>query len=130
MTARLATFEKDYWELRSAEEFHRENPDKFWIPDLETRQNLKRGDAVKLIFDFEGYVNNGQIEIGGERMWVIFKEKFGDFFLGILDNQPAGIEEGFLDKNSEVYFKAEHIIDIGYPPKEYLEERFGKNFFE
>lgn len=130
MNPKLATFEKDYWQLRSAEESHNENPDRFWIPDLQVRQNLKRGDAVKLIFDFEGYNENGELEIGGERMWAIVKEKTGDFYLGILDNQPAGIDDGFLDKNSEVYFKAEHVIDVGFPPKEYLEERFGKNFLE
>lgn len=130
MNPRLATFETDYWELRSAEKSHRENPDKFWIPELEVKQNLKRGDAVKLIFDFEGNGEDGQIEIGGERMWVIVKEKIDDFYLGILDNQPAGIDQGFLDKNSEIYFKAEHIIDIGYPPQDYLEERFGKDFFD
>jgi hypothetical protein len=128
MNPRLATFETDYWELRSAKESHRENPDKFWIPELKVRQNLKRGNAVKLIFDFEGYNENRGLEIGGERMWVIVKEKIRDFFLGILDNQPAGIDEGFLDKNSEIYFKAEHIIDVGYPPKDYLEERFGEDF--
>jgi hypothetical protein len=130
MNPKLATFEENYWELRSAEESNRENPDKFWIPDLEIRLNLKRGNAAKLIFDFEGYGEDEQIEIGGERMWVIVKEKIDDFYLGILDNQPVGIDEGFLDKNSEIYFKAEHITDIGYPPKEFLEERFGKDFLE
>ncbi|MBX7171540.1 MAG: hypothetical protein K1X72_11335 [Pyrinomonadaceae bacterium] len=130
MNPRLATFEEDSWQLRSGEESHQERPEEFWMPDLEIRQNLKRGDAVKLIFDFEGYNEDGQIEIGGERMWVIVQDKIEDFYLGILDNQPAGIDEGFLDKNSEIYFKAEHIIDIGYPPKEYLTERFGKKFLE
>lgn len=130
MKPKLATFEENYWELRSGEESHKENPENFWIPDLKARENLKRGNAVKLIFDFEGYNENGTLEIGGERMWVIVKDKIEDFYLGILDNQPAGIEEGFLDKNSEVYFKAEHIIDIGYPPKDFLEERFGKDFLE
>jgi hypothetical protein len=122
MKPKLATFEENYWQLRSAEESHRENPDKFWIPELEKRQNLKRGDAVKLIFDFEGYNENGELEIGGERMWVIVKDRIGDFYLGILENQPAGSEEGFLDKNSEIYFKAEHIIDIDHPPAIFLEE--------
>lgn len=130
MNLRLATFEEDFWQLRSGEESHKENPEHFWIPDLEIRQNLKRGDAVKLIFDFEGYNENGELEIGGERMWVVVKEKVGDFYLGILDNQPAGMDEEFLDKGSEICFKAEHIIDVGFPPKEYLEERFGKDFLE
>ena len=125
---KLATVEENFWQLRSAEESHRESPENFWIPDFAIRQNLKRGDAAKLIFDFEGYNEDGGLEIGGERMWVIVKEKLADFYLGVLDNQPAGIDEGFLDKNSEVYFKAEHIIDVGYPPRDFLEERFGKDF--
>ncbi len=48
---RLASSEIDYWELRSGVDSHKENPDKFWIPDEEKRKNLKVGDAAKLIFD-------------------------------------------------------------------------------
>ena len=125
---KLATFEKDFWQLRSGEKAHLENPEDFWMPPLEERANLKRGDGVKLIFDFQVFNENGSLDIGGERMWVIVKEKIGDFYLGILDSQPASIDEGFLDRNSEICFKAEHIIDINCPPKDYLEERFGKDF--
>lgn len=127
---KLATFEEDFWQLRSGEKAHLENPEDFWMPSLEERTNLKRGDGVKLIFDFQAFNENGNLHIGGERMWAIVKEKIGDFYLGILDNQPASIGEDFLNKNSEIYFKTEHIIDINFPPKEYLEERFGKDFLE
>lgn len=125
---RLATFEEDFLQLRSGENVNQENPEDFWIPPLEERLNLKKGDGVKLIFDFEAFDENGNLQIGGERMWVVVKEKIDDFYLGILDNQPASIDEGFLDRNSEIYFKAEHIVDINHPPKDYLEERFGKDF--
>ena len=50
---RLPTIKTDYWELRSAEESHAKNGDNFWIPALEARQNIKRGQAARLIFDIE-----------------------------------------------------------------------------
>jgi len=40
---RLASFDKDYWELRNGEECHEKDPDTFWIPSLEERKSLRRG---------------------------------------------------------------------------------------
>jgi len=126
---RLASFERDFWQLRSGEKSYREHPDTFWIPPLEQRQNLKRGQAVRLIFEIEGEEENGSVSVQGERMWVIVAEKVGDTYIGILDNQPACLErsdEVHLRFGAEVAFRAEHVIDIGQPPPEYVEWQLGQ----
>lgn len=126
---RLASFERDFWELRSAEESHREHPETFWIPPLQQRQDLERGQAARLIFEIEGEEEDGAVAVQGERMWVIVAEKVGDTYIGILDNQPACLErsdEVYLQFGAEVPFRAEHVIDIGQPPPEYVEWQLGQ----
>ena len=121
---RLATLEEDYWELRSSEKCHEENPESFWIPALDKRKSLKVGDAAKLIFDIEGLDENGEIEIQGERIFVIVSEVLGDLYIGILDSQPAVIDpkdDFYLGFGVEIPFTAEHIIDIDRPPEEYVD---------
>ena len=65
---RLPDIESDSWELRSGEAAHQAHPDTFWIPLLEARQNLKRGQAAKLIFDIEAEDEHGDIMVHGERI--------------------------------------------------------------
>jgi hypothetical protein len=120
---RLATLEHDYWQLRSAEESHDQNPATFFIPPAEQRQTLQRGSAVKLIFEIETADETGKLMITGERMWVIVSERVGEFYIGILDNQPACMvpeDKSYLRFGAEIPFKAEHIIEIGKPPAEYV----------
>jgi hypothetical protein len=121
---RLASIEQDYWELRSAEETSREHPETFWIPPREARENLRVGQAAKLIFDIEGVNQDGKIEIQGERIWVVVSERFNEFYIGILDGQPASIEQTektYLCFGAEIPFLPEHVIDIAEPPKEYVD---------
>lgn len=121
---RLATFSEVFWELRSGEKSHEDNPETFWIPPEGERNNLKRGDGAKLIFEIEGEDEHGNISYQAERMWVIVAEKTGDVYIGILDNQPASIEpldEIYLVFGAEIPFKAEHIIDLREVPGEYAE---------
>ena len=122
---RLPTLERNFWQLASGEKANAEHPDTFWIPEKERRENLKRGDAAKLIFELEAeHEDTGAIEIGRERMWVIVAEKIGNTYIGILDNQPAMIEPAdnvYLRFGAEVPFTAEHVIDIDRPPNEYIE---------
>jgi hypothetical protein len=120
---RLASLEQDYWELRSAEEAHRQNPASFWIPALTDRQNLQKGQAAKLIFDIEGVNEDGTIELQGERIWVIVAERYHDFYIGILDDQPASVEQNdktYLCFGAEIPFLPEHIIDLAQPPEDYV----------
>jgi hypothetical protein len=126
---RLASFERDLWQLRSGEESQRQNPESFWLPPLTDRLNLQRGQAAKLIFEIEGEEDGGPVEVQGERMWVIVAERVGDIYVGILDNQPACLERAdniYLRFGAEVPFRAEHVIDIGQPPDEYVEWQLGQ----
>ncbi|WNO09522.1 hypothetical protein [Teredinibacter sp. KSP-S5-2] len=120
----LANMQTDFWELRSAEKCNTENPDSFFIPALEARKSLKVGDAAKLIFDIESQDEDGKVIVSGERMYVIVSEVVGDFYIGILDSQPATIEPNelfYLEFGVEVPFTSEHIIDITRPPEDYVE---------
>ena len=89
---RLPRLETHSWELRSAEKSNAEHPDTFWIPPLEIRDSLQRGQAARLIFDIETVDDNGECSVGGERMWVVVAERHGDHYIGILDNPPASFE--------------------------------------
>jgi hypothetical protein len=107
--------------LRSAEASHAKYGEQFWVPPLNQRQNLQRGQAVRLVFDIE-VRNEGKLAIVGERMWVIVKEKTDDTYIGILDNQPtcSNFEDNvYLCLGAEIPFKAEHVIDIATPPQEH-----------
>src|SRR6185369_16248266 len=88
---RLAKRETDFWQLASGEKAHEEQPETFWIPPLEERQNLARGQAARLIFEIEANTEDGGITVTRERMWVIVSERCGTFYVGILDNQPASL---------------------------------------
>lgn len=119
----------DYWELRSAEESHAKYGDKFWIPSREERQSLKRGQAARLMFDIEAD-NAGELEVSGERMWVIVSEVIGDTYIGILDNQPVCVDpddDFYLQFGAEVPFQAKHVIDVDAPPQDYVEELLSQN---
>jgi hypothetical protein len=126
---RLATFERDFWQLRSGEAADRDNPDTFWIPPRAERENLRRGLSARLIFDIEAEDDDGNVHITGERMWVTVAERVGEFFIGILENQPASLvpSEGvYLCMGAEVPFLAEHVIDILSPPADFVEWQLGQ----
>lgn len=126
---RLATFARDFWQLRSGELSHREHPETFWIPPLEHRKSLKRGQSARLIFDIEGEDDDGNPEVQGERMWVTISEQIGDYYIGILENQPACFdprEDFYLRMGAEIPFSAEHVIDIADPPADYVEWQLGQ----
>src|SRR5687768_992267 len=109
---RLPTLERDFWALRSGEESHCANPEKFWIPPAEERRNLKRGNGARLIFDIEVEDEDGSIVVNGERMWVIVAERVGKQYIGILDNKPATFEpsdSAYLCFGAEIPFGPEHV---------------------
>jgi len=122
---RFASFDPDFFQLRSAEEDHRQHPDTFHIPDPAARSSLRRGQAAKLIFEIEGEGEDGEIEILGERMWVIVSEAFGGHYIGILDNDPMvePADDVYLCRGAEIPFGPEHVIAIGDPPSDYYETR-------
>ncbi len=104
-------FEVDGWELDNGEEYHRDAPSTFWIPDRSARETLKPGDYAKLIFRFA--VDSEEFPVAVERMWVVVRERLNNQYFGLLDNEPDAIEEN--DEfwlGTEVPFRAEHVIDI------------------
>ena len=120
----LATIKNDFWELKSGEVCHEESPDTFWIPEKEERLNLKLGDAAKVIIEIESEDDLGNIHLQGERMYVIVSEILENFYIGILDSQPASLEpsdDNYLCFGAEIPFMAEHVIDINRPPEDYIE---------
>ena len=126
---RLADLDTDFWTLRSGETAHEQHPDPFWIPSIEERRGLRRGDAAKLIFDIEGFNPDGSVAVEGERMWVIVSEVVGTLFVGILDNQPACLDpesNAYLKFGVEVPFAPEHVIDIASPPADLVEWQLGQ----
>ena len=121
---RQAHLSIDFWELRSGEVLNREHPDTFWVPSIDERQNLAKGQAAKLIFDIEAEDEDGVVHLSGERMWVIVSERVDGGYVGILDNQPASLNphpDTYLCFGAEIPFLPEHVIDIATPPAEYVE---------
>jgi len=104
----LPTYENDHFVLDDAVEIHNENPDTFWIPSNEEKNNLSVGSIVKLIFSME--VSAGSDEASTERMWVEILNIEHDVFTGRLDNEPNGSD--CVNCDYVFNFNSCHIIDI------------------
>ena len=98
----------NYYKLDDGEKRHLNNPDTFYIPALNKRDNLEINNIVKLIFKMQEKTNYKNIVV--ERMWVIIEKKIDDFYIGRLDNDP--FSDVYIKCGDRVYFKAKHIIDI------------------
>lgn len=125
----LASFEKDYWQLRDGERSHEAHPETFWIPSLDARSSLKVGDAAKIILEIECEDEDGTISIESERGYVIVSEVVGNQYIGILDFQPLCVDKDqenvYLCFGAEIPFSPEHVIDINRPPDDYIEWQLG-----
>ncbi|GGR77791.1 hypothetical protein [Deinococcus sedimenti] len=115
---RWPEYERDGFELLSAEERHAAHPDTFWIPTLQVRSSLQRGQAAKLLFDIL-FQENGRPMLGTERMWVIVSRQEGNVYVGVLDSTPHTACGDSLRPGVEVPFLPEHVCDVGDPPKEH-----------
>jgi hypothetical protein len=107
---RAPDLEKDAWCLLDGEQYHREAPKTFEIPDLALRKILRPGDFAKLMLKIavEG-------EEGVERMWVIIRERTSSGYVGMLDNEPGCIPPNDrLWVGSEVPFEYRHIIAVDH----------------
>jgi hypothetical protein len=104
-------FDIDGWSLDDGEEYHRNAPDTFWIPDREAREGLQPGDLAKLIFVIS--VDDPDDPVTVERMWVLVRERIPGGYLGILDNDPDALEENEeFWSGIEVPFAPKHVINI------------------
>ena len=108
---REPSWEIDGWELDNGESYHAEFPDTFWIPTLEARESLQRGDYAKLIFRISFSDEDDRVSV--ERMWVVVRGRVGSTYFGVLDNEPDAIEvNDELWLGTELPFRAEHVIDV------------------
>jgi hypothetical protein len=117
---RIPDFKTDGWSLENGEEYHREAPDSFFIPDLEVRQILQPGDFAKLIFRI-AVADESEPE-AYERMWVIVRERTSGGYLGILASEPDSIEQN--DEfwlGTELPFEPKHIIAVDHANSESIE---------
>ena len=83
-------FSIDGWSLEDGEAYHREAPLTFPIPDLAVRGALQRGDFAKLIFLIS--TDSDEEPLVVERMWVIVREHTKRGYVGMLANEPSGIQ--------------------------------------
>lgn len=117
------------WTLISAELRHEQHPDSFTIPTRAERENLTPGDAAKLLFDIETREGGRVIDRGVDRMWVIVKRSVDGRYLGVLDSDPGAAEGLRLRPGIELSFGPEHVAGIGRPPRSYIVEKYGEDFF-
>jgi hypothetical protein len=113
---RLPDLERDGWGLEDGEQYHRDAPDTFLIPDLALRKILRPGDLAKLIFRI---AIEGEEHGSFERMWVIIRERTPTGYVGMLDNQPDSIPENDrLWIGTELAFDYRHIIAVEHATPE------------
>ena len=117
MKDKLATLERDGWELESGEERAKEYADTFEIPSNSELSLVKVGNLVKLIFIVKAIDKAESENLQVERMWVYVTETQKGMFIGRLQNKPKSNTQ--LLAGTEVKFRVEHIIDIAdqEPPK-------------
>ena len=126
-TRRLAQLSIEGWQLESGEARHDASPDTFDIPPRAARECLRVGQAVRLLFQIGTENEAGAVDVGVERMWAVVAGRIGELYIGILENQPVTIEAGTgLEAGTEFVFRAEHVIDIADPPRDYLIEKYGR----
>ena len=80
------------------------------LPSDEERFNVKKGDLVKLIFQYKEFFGNIEDECKAERMWVEIIKLNDGYIEGRLDNKPGN--ETVLKEDQIVKFHPFHIIQI------------------
>jgi uncharacterized protein YegJ (DUF2314 family) len=129
ITHAAPTIAKDGWALLSAEERAAASPDSFFIPARSKREALRVGDAAHLLFYIETREDGQVVDLGTDRMWVLVKAKTATGYVGVLDNSPGIAENLNLHEGDLILFGPEHVCDIGAPPRDYIIEKYGRDFF-
>lgn len=98
-------------------------PYTFFIPSQAELEAVRKGDIVKLLFEYSHETEKW----GAERMWVIVGAGKGEELKGILDNDPYE-PTSQLEAGDEVAFKRHDILAIDWkdpehspPPADYRE---------
>lgn len=124
------SLDRDGWVLDSAEKRASATPHSFLIPDRSSREGLQAGDAAQLLFFIETREGGNIVDLGTDRMWVLVKSRTAAGYVGVLDNDPGNAENLNLREGDLIVFGPEHICSIDAPPKEYIAEKYGQEFFE
>lgn len=95
------------WHVVSGEERRLEAPYTYFLPHPDQIAALRVGDMVKLLFEYDGEVE----EYGGERMWVSVDRIDGCEFEGQLLSDPC---ENHIAKGDRVRFRREDILDFRF----------------
>lgn len=104
------TLEKDGYDLEVVDQADARRHEflRYPIPDDATRDAVKLGDIVKLIFRYRDHVvKNGQT-FTAEHMWVRVIESGGAFVVGRLDSSPQFTT--ILKSDDEIHFHPKHIV--------------------
>lgn len=104
---RLATIDRDGFELADAEARARENPQTFSIPAIAKRYHLQKGSSAKIILVLPTPLADGR---GGERLWFTVEGKKEGWYLGSLANEPVLFDH--LRMGYKLWFRPWHIVDI------------------
>lgn len=113
------------WGLVDAQKLAEEFPYTFYKPSRQLVSQLKPGNQVKLIFEFR---SDDAKAPSAERMWVDIVEVSDEGFYGLLDNEPAYIED--LKYKDSIHFYDIHIIDSDLDdPVPSLTEKYVKRCF-
>lgn len=114
------------WTLLSAEKRHLDSPKTFSIPDARQRSGMSVGEAARLLFDIETQVDGKVLDRGVDRMWVIIAKVIETGYLGVLDSNPGIAENLKLNRGDIIYFRAEHICGVDFPPKDFLVKHYNR----
>src|SRR3984957_19215860 len=112
---RLPNLETEGYSLDSGVARNEQHPRTFEIPPEDIRHSVKKGDIVKLMFEYS------DSDLPGERMWVRVTGGNGPYLVGTLSNQPLAKLKR-LKLHSKIAFLPEHIIDF-MPEDEVRKER-------
>ena len=129
LSARFPKKDGHGWTLVSVEGRYADHPDTFEIPSQDERSSLLPGDGAKLLFDIETRENGRVIDRGVDRMWVIVRSRREGRYLGVLDSDPGTGDGLVLHAGDEIVFGPEHVAAIDRPPREYIVEKYGADFF-
>jgi hypothetical protein len=103
--------------LTDGEEMNSQHPDTFPVPSNKAKQEVKKGDLVK--------IGLNSTTCPGERPFVRVTEAAFPSFSGTVHNELVFAEEYGMDQGDAVSFDARHILDIVSTEHQELEELLG-----
>lgn len=116
----FAHLETDFWELEDLLS-RQQQPEQITLPEAEKLKNIQPGQAVKMVFLLILQEQGQDPKIVREKMWVLVTDVAENYLRGYLDNQPKSTAD--MVSGMEVFFLAENVLEIAFPPQDYFEQR-------